>query len=186
MTKARKRKGASAKTQEPPPTPAANLTRARDIIGEIDWGGAIELWVSLIGNGETERHAASLVALDFPGVTRSLLRARCEADPEGWGEALAAAHGRKVAKFEKVLRDIAEGPGPNAGLLSTDPQLERVRASTAQWLLSKWDRETYGDAKKVEQSGPGGGPIQHSHGAVVKYELHVPANPLTGDDSSDD
>lgn len=38
--------------------------------------------------------------------------------------------------------------------------------------------------KKVEQSGPGGGPIQHA--SVVKYELHVPANPMVQEDESGD
>jgi hypothetical protein len=165
---------------------ASGLTGYPNAREAIPWGAAIEAWVALIGNGETERHAASLVALDFPGVTRDELRNRCNADPGGWGEALSAAHGRKVAGMERILRNIATGPPPDAPLLGVDPQLERVRASTAQWLLSKWDRETYGDAKRVESSGPGGGPIQHDHGGVVvRYELHAPANTLVGDDPSD-
>lgn len=156
------------------PTPAPNA-RAR----ETDWGSAMELWLALIGNGETERHAASLVALDFPGVTRDLLRARANADPGGWGEGLAAAHGRKVADAERMLREIAKGPGPSATLLSVDPQLERVRASTLQWLLSKWDRVSYGDKVDATLSGPDGGPVQSE---VVRYEYRAPKNALLDGD----
>lgn len=55
MTKGKtKPKGHKSQATQPQPTTAPNA-RAR----ETDWGSAMELWLALIGNGETERHAAS-------------------------------------------------------------------------------------------------------------------------------
>lgn len=78
-----------------------------------------------------------------------------------------------------MLREIAKGPGPSATLLSVDPQLERVRASTLQWLLSKWDRVSYGDKVDTTLSGPDGGPVQSE---VVRYEYRAPKNALLDGD----
>lgn len=107
---------------------------------------ALTEWLEAIASGMTQRAAAVAVEKRH-GFTYSQMLGWCERDPEGWGRAMDAALAAKIERMESVLRRIALA-GPDD--ISEDPGSAKVRASTAQWLLSKWDRKTYGDAKQVD------------------------------------
>lgn len=108
---------------------------------------ALRRWVEAIAEGQTMRGAAVPLTKEY-GFTWQQLAGWCSRDPDDWGKALEAAQATKIERMEGVLRRIATtGPGD----LGEDPGSAKVRASTAQWLLSKWDRKVYGDAKQVEQ-----------------------------------
>ncbi len=163
-------KSATAKRQR-----GAIDTNAREV--------ALAAWVSAIAEGQTMRGAA--VPLIRDGITKDMLVSWCRGD-ERWAAALEAAQATKVERMEAVLRRIAT---TDPGDISEDPGSARVRASTAQWLLSKWDRDQYGDRARVEQTGKDGGPIEVATKAeVVRYELRVPRNKLLLDspDAGDD
>lgn len=116
---------------------------------------ALEIWVAAIAEGATQRGAA-VPLLRSHGVTYKQLLGWCERDPEGWGAALEVATATKIEHMEQVLRRLAlTGPGD----LSEDPGSAKVRASTAQWLLSKWDRREYGDKVTQEHTGKDGQPL---------------------------
>jgi hypothetical protein len=145
---------------------------ARD--AEIMRGEALADWFGRIAAGETERSAAIAVQR-VHGTTYKQLRGWCDRDEE-WGEMLAQAHARKVERMESVLRRIATS---DPGDITEDPGSARVKASTAQWLLSKWDRKTYGDAKTVETTGKDGGPVQQELTISI-----ADANALAKDDET--
>lgn len=109
---------------------------------------ALRRWVEAIAQGQTMRGAAVPLTAEY-GYTWSQLNGWCVRDPDGWGKALESAQATKVERMESVLRRIATA---EPGDLAEDPGSAKVRASTAQWLLSKWDRENYGDAKRVDQT----------------------------------
>jgi hypothetical protein len=106
---------------------------------------ALRKWIDAIASGVTERGAAVEITAEF-GFSHGQLVGWCRYDPEGWGKALAAAHAAKVERLESDLRAIALGE------VVEDPSVAKVRASTLQWLLSKWDRDSYGDQRRVEQT----------------------------------
>ena len=106
---------------------------------------ALAQWVDAIASGVTERGAAVAIAAEY-GFSHGQLVGWCRYDPDGWGKALAAAHAAKVERLEADLRAIALGETVE------DPSVAKVRASTLQWLLSKWDRDQYGDARRVVQT----------------------------------
>jgi hypothetical protein len=162
MAKARKSPTKVRKPKVATAVRATTRTNARD-------ESALTKWVAAIAEGQTMRGAA--VPL---GYTHDKLRGWCTSDPEGWGMALAHAQATKVERLESVLRRIATS---EPGDISEDPASARVRASTAQWLLSKWDRENYGDRQTTELTGKDGGPVQ-TQAEVVRYQLRVPVNPL--------
>lgn len=172
-TKPTKPEAAKPATAKSPRT--AIDTNAREV--------ALGQWVSAIAEGQTMRGAA--VPLVRQGISKDMLVSWCRSD-ERWAAALEAAQATKVERMEAVLRRIAT---TDPGDISEDPGSARVRASTAQWLLSKWDRDQYGDRARVEQTGKDGGPIEVATKAeVVRYELRVPRNKLLLDspDAGDD
>jgi hypothetical protein len=140
---------------------------------------AMRDWVARIAAGETMRGAAVPVRAKH-GLGFGQLKGYAERDPEGWGALLEDAIATKIEAVEATIRRaVMAEPGD----ISEDPGTITAKTTNARWLLSKWDRENYGDAKRVEQSGPGGGPIHTA--SVVRYELHAPANALIGDDPDD-
>lgn len=106
---------------------------------------ALTKWLEAIASGVTQRAAAVPIEREY-GFTYKQMLGWVERDPEGWGRMMDAALAAKIETMEGVLRRIASA-GPDD--ITEDPQSARVRASTAQWLLSKWDRKAYGD--KVTQ-----------------------------------
>lgn len=96
----------------------------------------VAAWTARIAAGATERGAATGLA---PVAT---LRSWARRQPE-LGALLATAHATKVERIERELRRIALGQ-------VTDPRLARAQVAACRWLLSKWDRETYGDGRAVE------------------------------------
>lgn len=108
---------------------------------------ALTDWIESIAAGVTQR-AAAIPIEKRTGYTYKQMLGWCERDPEGWGRLMDAAIAAKVERMESVLRRIATA-GPDD--ITEDPGSAKVRASTAQWLLSKWDRKTYGDARTVDQ-----------------------------------
>lgn len=121
---------------------------------------ALAKWVEAIASGVTERGAAVEITAEY-GFSHNQLAGWCRYDPEGWGKALAAAHAAKVERLEADLRAIALGESVE------DPSVAKVRASTLQWLLSKWDRDLYGDARRVEQTVEIKPPSDDSPQAIV-------------------
>lgn len=107
---------------------------------------ALTEWLESIASGVTQR-AAAIPIEKRTGYTYKQLLGWCERDPEGWGRLMDAAISSKLERMEAVLRRIALA-GPND--ITEDPGSAKVRASTAQWLLARWDRKTYGEARTVD------------------------------------
>lgn len=108
----------------------------------------MRLWVQAIAEGDTQRAAAAPLLLSH-GVTYKTLLGIAQRDPEGWGAALEVALATKIGRIERRLYGIATS---QAGDIADDPGTSKVTASTGQWLLGKWDRDQYGDHKRIEQT----------------------------------
>lgn len=122
-----------------------------------DRDAAMRDWVARIASGETMRGAAVPVRAKY-GLGFGQLKGYAERDPDGWGALLEDAIATKIEAVEATIRRaVMAEPGD----ISEDPGTITAKTTNARWLLSKWDRENYGDAKRVEQSGPDGGAIKH-------------------------
>jgi hypothetical protein len=109
---------------------------------------AMRLWVEAIAAGDTQRAAAAPLLLSH-GLTYKTLLGIAQRDPDGWGAALEVALATRIGRIERRLYRIATN---EAGDIADDPGTAKVTASTGQWLLGKWDRDQYGDHKRVDQT----------------------------------
>lgn len=104
-------------------------------------------WVAAIAEGQTQR-AAAVPLLSKYGLTYKSLLSYAQRSEE-WGAALEVAMATKIGKLEGVLMRIATS---EPGDISEDPASAKVKASTAQWLLTKLDRDQYGDKRTIDQT----------------------------------
>jgi hypothetical protein len=117
---------------------------------------AMQLWITAIANGASQRGAAAPLLASHGRSYKALLSIAQE-DPEGWGAALEAAQAAKIARYERVLDRIAMN---EPGDVSEDPGSVNVKLSAVKFLLEKLDRATYGQKLDQTVSGPDGGAVQ--------------------------
>jgi hypothetical protein len=89
------------------------------------------------------------------GVTYSIAKAWKDSDP-AFALALQQSHGVFVQTIEEKARQIALG--------DSDPKM-------VMFFLRCLDREKYGDTRRMEHTGPGGGPIMIHSTDQAKAQL---------------
>lgn len=87
----------------------------------------------------------------------------CDDTVREWGRkdaavslAIARARDRGFDAIAHSARDVARGKAGSSG----DVQRDRLIVETDLKLLAKWDPKRYGEARQIELTGAGGGPIQ--------------------------
>lgn len=77
--------------------------------------------------------------------------------------------GKRTVKAEFYL-DMIQAEALGEHMLIKD-----VKAKKPLEILKRRYRDKWGDSKKVEHSGPDGGPIEHSGGFTVNLNMDMPA-----------
>lgn len=113
-----------------------------------------EEFVALCREGATEREAEAKAR-----VNRHMVRKHPKYGPE-----LAEAQGAYTAAQRRIVERVANGE-------VEDPKQARAMFAAASWLLSKRDRETYGDSNRTEITGADGGPLK-TETTVVRFPVN--------------
>jgi hypothetical protein len=112
-------------------------------------------WCARIAAGKTERYAA----IGLP-VKYKTLRSWADRD-EARGDELADAHETHIQTRLDEMDDAPDAIANSEDGDGVHPKAAELKVRNAQWLLGKLDRDRFGEGKKVERSGPGGGPERH-------------------------
>jgi hypothetical protein len=117
-------------------------------------------WCHRVSTGKTERFAAIGLSVKY-----KTLRSWADRDEE-LGEMLADAHEEHIQTRLDEMDDAPDAIGTSEDD-GVHPKAAELKVSNAKWILGKIARDRYGEGKRLEHVGPGGGPQQ----AVVKLEL---------------
>lgn len=110
-------------------------------------------WCTRIASGRTERFAA----IGLP-VKYNTLRSWAERDPDR-REELADAHETHIQSRLDEMDDAPDAIGSSEDD-GVHPKAAELKVRNAQWMLGKLDRDRFGEGKRVEKVGAGGGPVQ--------------------------